>query len=532
MSFVDENLVYNVHNNKSFPFEKRILEIDLKKGSPQDSVATGRSLGSFNINLNNIEENCLADGKSSEFTEPLSNNSLQELSGGHVTIDASKKIADKEYIMLKKKEVVYKLKLQLEYIERFNQDPKTPPGASLTANILGVGGKSILHAAIVLVDDKGLVEKMLRLGANPRSSTSTGIGTPLNLAQRNFHSALDKEKNVRLRGLDTEPHVQRSNQARIVVEMLQKHVIEFTTTKSGAQSSPSAPLEAAPSTVDPSTASLLAALPLAPSPSTAAPSTAGPSEAAPSVKAPLEVAPSAASPPAAPAATPNGMPTEMELDHSQSDGKNLLPESNQRPPSSPSTSDPSDLMLLPSLNRKNWVSLLPPLKRCFRGSACRFYHQRRCDYYHDVLAPLPDEQPFVDWTVSSKEQNLPSLPENQMQFLSRTVGADEVKLWTAAYIYRPSNEVIYVRKALLEFGRVSENGVVWFPSKDEALLSLRCTVSLYRQGLYNQVAATKEQNSDSHKPGYRQPSPRHLHHHNRRRPSTPSGRNHKRSPRR
>lgn len=222
---MDENLTYTTHNNKGFRFEKRSFVIELKKVS--ESFASERELGNFNITLNDIEDKCLPDGNAIEITESLSNNGARELSNGHVTLQVSKRSASKEYILAKKKEIIHKLRLQLEYMDRFNLDPNNPPSARLTGNISCMGGKSILHAAVLLVDDADLVRKMLRLGANPRGSCHRGMGTPLSLAQRNLHSAIEKERNMRVKDIDTEQHIHRCNQARILVQMLQENVIYF-----------------------------------------------------------------------------------------------------------------------------------------------------------------------------------------------------------------------------------------------------------------------------------------------------------------
>merc|ERR1711963_236444 len=101
------------------------------------------------------------------------------------------------------------------------------------------GGKSILHAAIHLVDDENLVKRMLKLGADPRSSSRTEIGTPLNLAQNFFHTATEKEKNMTLimdrtkdieaknkLSSDVEAQRKRCDQAKTLVEILQQHIIE------------------------------------------------------------------------------------------------------------------------------------------------------------------------------------------------------------------------------------------------------------------------------------------------------------------
>jgi hypothetical protein len=435
ISYIGENLEYTLHNNKNFLFEKRSFVIDLKKGSLQDSNTGGRTLGSFKLELNNIENICLPDEKPSEFTAELTNHSVQELSSGLVTVNAYKKCASKEYIMLKKQEIIKKLNLQLEYIDRFNQDPKNPPGARLTANIFGRGRKSVLHAAVVLVDDKGLVEKMLRLGANPRSSTNSGIGTPLSLAQRNFHSAVEREKIMRRRGMDVEPHVQRCNQAMMLVEMLQRNIIELPA-KSHPRSSFTSPIDKVPTT---------------------------------------------------------GISSALNKSHTNRRLDQPLPTSqSEKPPSPIPTKKQKRLnqpipvigrldltpLPLPTVQKRCWVSLdISKRAWCNMPATCRFFKQHICRYWHHAPAPLPHEQHSMP-TVPPSGKELANLLKPFVKF-EKHFAFDNVEWWTAAYVHSSLNTVIYVRK-VLSTGHIGGNGVVWFATKAEAHYSLRYTVYLYQ----------------------------------------------------
>jgi len=481
-----EKLVYTAHNNKSFPFEQRGFIIDLKKGSLQDAVATGRTLGSFNIKLNDIEDKCLSDGNPSEFIKPLSNNNLQEISYGLVTINASKRSADKEYIMLKKQDVMRKMRTQLEYIERFNLDPKTPPGARLTANILGIGGKSILHAAIVLVDDKSLVEKMLRLGANPRCSSNTGIGTPLNLAQRNYHRALEKERNIRRHmeqnkatDADIEPHVQRCNQARMLVEILQKNVIEPPAAVAAAKSSLATPEKCFDETMeDNESQSGTKYLSAKSHPEFSSKTTStlrqvdsrvGNTNTVPYLQ---ETCVSLAL----------KIPTKKRLDGIEKKDQLLSPPTTQFDPTA-----------LPILESPVWVKT--SMTRCSKGPSCHFFRLHTCRYVHDALAPLPHhgQPPIASDVIPPSEELLNSNAfAKDAHFLKGT--ASSVDWYTAAYLEWSSKTVVYVQKVVKSYGRVSKDGVVWFPTKEDALYNLRCTMFLYLK----KIRASRLGNSHKH----------------------------------
>lgn len=509
ISYIDESLEYTLHNNKNFLFEQRSFVIDLKKGSLQDSNTGGRTLGSFKLELNNIENMCLPDDKPSEFTKELTNHSVQELSSGLVTINAYKKGASKEYIMLKKQEIIEKLKLQLEYIDRFNQDPKNPPGARLTANIFGLGGKSILHAAVVLVDDKVLVEKMLRLGANPRSSMNTRIGTPLSLAQRNFHSAVEREKIMRGRGMDAEPRVQRCNQAMMIVEMLQKNIIEPPVAMSRA-----IPRNSLGEMEDDQLQS-------------------GGKHIINAIWRQTHYQ-NIELPAAMSRAIPKNSLGEMEDDQSQSGGKHISMKSHQRssftsaidkvPKTAVSSAlnkshtnrclDQSlstprkkqkrldqptpvigrfDRTLLPTMQNRCWVSLAQSQKSCqFGDASCRFFKQHICRYWHNAPAPLPHKQPMMPIPPSGNE--LSNLLKMYVEF-EKHFAFDKVEWWTAAYVHPQLHTVIYVWKVLMLPGRIGKNGVVWFATKAEAYYSLRYTVFLYQKYANSHKPAQHHQTS-------------------------------------
>ena len=404
-----------MHNNKNFLFEKRSLVIDLKKVS--STFSPDRMLGAFNIQLNDIEDKCLSDQTPTEFTASLSKSDNHELSSGHVTLNIRKKSADKDYVMNKKQDIINKLKLQMEYIDRFNNDPNTPTGARLTANMLCRGGNSLLHAAVVLMDDADLVRSMLKLGANPGSNFHSGVGTPLTLAQRHLHLALDRQRQMLLKNIDTGQQVLRCNQARALVEMLQRNVIEFPPDATpGADPSPEHIHESQPS--DKHQAALTKDTPI-----------------------------------------------------TQASGDMMAQAESY--PEKPTKKTPSVT--------KQWATnacLGAVLTICRSGPKCPFYKKGSCRYFHIVYPPLPNEpQAAVPRLGLPKDDSkLPRYVSDYAIFYSECVAGGS-KWWTAAVPSFETNQIIYVQK-VLKSGWVADNGVVWFLSKEAALHSLRCTVYL------------------------------------------------------
>eukprot|EP00531_Pseudo-nitzschia_arenysensis_P016700 CAMPEP_0116118286 /NCGR_PEP_ID=MMETSP0329-20121206/2022_1 /TAXON_ID=697910 /ORGANISM="Pseudo-nitzschia arenysensis, Strain B593" /LENGTH=1606 /DNA_ID=CAMNT_0003611901 /DNA_START=183 /DNA_END=5000 /DNA_ORIENTATION=+ len=406
LKYVDDDLKYTMYNNKGFRSEKRRFVVDLKKVS--DWRTPDRVLGTFDIKLDDIENKCLSDGKPTEITESLSDDGFHELSSGHITLNVSKKSASKDYILAKKQEIIRKLRTQLEYIDRFNQDPNTPPGARLTANIACVGGKSILHAAVLLIDDKDLVQKMLWLGANPRGNYHSGMGTPLSLAQRNLHSAIEKERNMRIKGFNTEQHIHRCNQARALVEMLQKNVIENPTS----------------------------------------PSTIAEGPTVPSKKSSAE-----------------------SQSQKSSDSNNIAASHNDSAPNSQDTSVPivpkptAERTLnspMPKVERY-WASsdLSKNLKKCKFGVKCHFFAKRECMFWHSFTSPMPNEKQPPLPPLAKYDRDLPTLSDANIH-LSHRYASDGNDWWTAAYTLQSASTVIYAHKVLDFDGIVDKtNGVVW-----------------------------------------------------------------------
>lgn len=106
---------------------------------------------------------------------------------------------------------------------------------------------------------------------------------------------------------------------------------------------------------------------------------------------------------------------------------------------------------------------------------------RICNYWHDAPAPLPHEQPtMLIPSLPPSDNELPNLSKHRVEFEEHST-FDNVEWWTAAYVHWPLKTVTYVQKVLTSSGLIGENGVVWFPTKEDALYSLRYTVTLRKQ---------------------------------------------------
>lgn len=350
-----------------------------------------------------------------------------------------------------------KLNTQLDFIERFNKEPTTPPDARLNANIIGIDGKSMLHAAIQLVDDTDLVKRMLRLGADPRISSHNGIGTPLSLAQRNFHRAKDnflraQEKN---RNIDNATENKKSEEiqkiptgdiglqqkrfdkAKLLVVMLQNNVTEHpdvSTTNSHAASSAvihSRSLDARQGIHSVSGNESIKDIPN----------------------------------------VQNGGSCVVIPKRSDTDTSEVM-QSSSGNDSASQQSDNLSRPILPCLKSQTWVIYNRNMRRCKDGNSCRFFKNRTCHYWHDDFSPLKSESLPTIPTIPPWNQ-LPVLKESVVDFKSMPLRSE--LWWTAAHIDCSSKTIVYAQN-LLKSGCVSEDGTSWFRSKVEALNNLRYTV--------------------------------------------------------
>ena len=188
----EDSPAFKVANNPYFDQENRVLIIEVEEGVLSDSVPNAW-LGSFKIPLNEFE-------KCNTYNEPINIDWRQvssdgALRKGEIQLEVKRVRTPSQYIETKKDETVAKILQQIENVARFNEE-QGEAAVKLKANIQGEGNISLLHAAILL-QQEGLVERLLSLNANPHHRSE--IGTPLSLAQSLRHRTKDKLMNEKVK---------------------------------------------------------------------------------------------------------------------------------------------------------------------------------------------------------------------------------------------------------------------------------------------------------------------------------------------
>jgi hypothetical protein len=173
----DVEATFVLHNNLKLSQVERQLIIDAKVGHPQDGIGR-KDVGLFIFPLDKIEKHCSYDRPWIDVSECVEPNSSERAS--IVRVSARKSKVDRDYIEATRKDAISALKSQIGFIEKFNQDPHH--GCQLSANVRGIGGLSLLHAALQLSEDSALVEKLLEHGADPKAEST--LGTPLTFAEK------------------------------------------------------------------------------------------------------------------------------------------------------------------------------------------------------------------------------------------------------------------------------------------------------------------------------------------------------------
>jgi len=149
---------------------------------------------------------------------------------GTIGIAAKRRSPDIEYFNIKKQEIVNSMKTQIETIERFNNEFGRAISARLTSNVRGINGILLLYAAIGLMPDKSLIERILLTGGDPRRQNKNNkhdsCCTPLELALSQYKRCQGKAKDLREKGRS--PHIiqhihaqdQRCAEAKSLLDML------------------------------------------------------------------------------------------------------------------------------------------------------------------------------------------------------------------------------------------------------------------------------------------------------------------------
>ncbi|KAG7349696.1 hypothetical protein IV203_012293 [Nitzschia inconspicua] len=210
-----ETETFRVHNNYLFTSESRVLVITVA-AQEETEGSPSTMLGSFAILLDEAEKIFFSNDNWLSYTK-----SVPGL--GSVEISAKRHRADKPYIMQKKEESIRGLKKKIETIEMFNKDINLPTSAKLSANVRGIGGISLLHAAIELVETTRLIEQLLHLKADPQASST--MGTPMEVANRLIKRSEKKLEEAQRNGKPKEvieAHRERCLQAWKIWELLEK----------------------------------------------------------------------------------------------------------------------------------------------------------------------------------------------------------------------------------------------------------------------------------------------------------------------
>ena len=172
--------------------EKRELVINIQE------IAVGsmpvKKVGTFNFDLNELVQNAHDDGSWKMECRSLSNG-YGVLSKAEAKIASMITKSDKDYLEKKRLDTLQEIGDQLNNIRKFNDSHKVNGCGKLSTNIHGIGGATLLHAAIQLKDHGPLIDRMVQLGANPRCRTLRH-GTPLSFAQTSLDRAAEKEKNM------------------------------------------------------------------------------------------------------------------------------------------------------------------------------------------------------------------------------------------------------------------------------------------------------------------------------------------------
>ncbi len=216
------------NNLKLSQIGERYLIIDAKVGKPGEGRGT-KDVGLFMFLVDKIEKYCPSDQSWIDASDCLESNDSGFASS--IRISARKSKVEREYIKAKRVDALRELKSLVDYIEKFNNDPHC--GSQLSANVCGIGGFSLLHAALHLSGNPVLIQKLLVFGADPKGG-STPEGSPLALAKRLLQRARMKVKMHKEKGATTSdlaPYEARLAMAEQVFRILQLHEPAVNTKK-------------------------------------------------------------------------------------------------------------------------------------------------------------------------------------------------------------------------------------------------------------------------------------------------------------
>jgi len=209
---------FSMHNNYMMSLENRLLLVEVSEGDPRRDPVRPHKLGDFVFTLNEIEKKCPSHGSSVEISKRLD-------SLGLMIVNAKRRSADIEYFATKRQEIVDILKTQIDTMERFNHEYSYTKAAKLTSNVRGIHGIPLLYAAIEVMADRPLIQKLLRLGADPNKQPQhSSHCTPLELVKKQYERCQAKAKDAQARGklaAAAQAQAQKTAEAKSLLDMLE-----------------------------------------------------------------------------------------------------------------------------------------------------------------------------------------------------------------------------------------------------------------------------------------------------------------------
>jgi hypothetical protein len=202
-----------VHNNDLVSSVNPIIVIDVEAESLGGYHAPIK-LGSFIFTLNDVKDIVPSN-------DDWVTNSKALPGIGSVEISLRRRSADKRYILQKQREIILSLTKQIGTIETLNEDADLLAYGKMSGNVRGIGGVSLLHVAIELVDTEELIQKLLDLEADPLAQSI--VGTPMEAAENLYARSEQKLDDAKKAGKPSdvlEMHRQRYLQTWRVRELL------------------------------------------------------------------------------------------------------------------------------------------------------------------------------------------------------------------------------------------------------------------------------------------------------------------------
>mmetsp|Transcript_31470 Transcript_31470/g.76197 ORF Transcript_31470/g.76197 Transcript_31470/m.76197 type:complete len:816 (-) Transcript_31470:187-2634(-) len=171
---------FRVYNNLSVAYDERKIKIELEQQFP------ARIIGSVVFGVDEIESGCPKDGQKHMFKRSVQPTGGGPLRSGSLTLEARKGKPEKEYLGKKRKEAEKRLEKVVEDIKRFNGEYKST--LQISGNLRGLDEYSLLHAAVSVGNNSGLIDDLLSLGADPKHKSFDAV-TPIKIASSHFEKA-------------------------------------------------------------------------------------------------------------------------------------------------------------------------------------------------------------------------------------------------------------------------------------------------------------------------------------------------------